>query len=136
MCEPQVWLRWLHLCDGERERPEHPPPVLQVQDGPDPEPRNGQATDVLALLSAHGLAAHASEDDADADADDGDDVPVASSKLKRDGRAGNRGAKKRKSYTNDFKAEALDLLATAEGQGWQLQAVAERLGVSPGMLSS
>ena len=103
---------------------------------PDPEPRDGQATDVLALLSAHGLAAHASEDDADADADDGDGVPVASSKRKRDGRAGNRGAKKRKRYTNDFKAEALDLLATAEGQGWQLQAVAERLGVSPGMLSS
>ena len=85
-------------------------------------------------------AARDSEDDldtdADDDADDGDDVPVASSKRKRDGRAGNRGANKRHSYSYAFKAEALDLLATAEGRGVQLQTVADHLCVSSGMLSA
>ena len=91
---------------------------------PGPETCDGETPDVLQLLSGGGMAAaRDSEDDldtdADDDADDGDDVPVASSKRKRDGRAGNRGANKRHSYSYAFKAEALDLLATAEGRGVQ-----------------
>jgi len=98
-------------------------------------PQQGLAPGVPALLTGGGFDAGGSDDEPGTDAaDDADDVPVAGSKRKRDGRAGNHGAAKRHRYTNAFKARGLNLLSTVESLGGQLQTVAERLRVSPGML--